>query len=904
MSVNRLRRVLKKVKSESGQVLILVMLLLLIGGLILPPLLSLSMTGINAGQVYESKTHEMNSADSGLEHALWQIKYGDLDTFLTSPSYDIYDYNTTWSYDLSEQLNGEDVNVSLEHVWIPVDISAPNKVTARNIIESGKLIVIGSTSGTSTCRIDIIFYPDSGDELKIETLGIWLSPGFQYVADSSSFGTPVTQAHAGGQAIIWDFDSTPLTDFPGVSLGGTEQRSVITFEYTADRPMTVPATVSWVTTSGVSDVSYTWDADSRIYHASAVAGSTMVESYNVKSEVRKLGSAMSGDYRAVGNSLMLDQYSDHGGPRRDTLLDESSAVVSDITGNATVAAAYLYWSGWFGGDEQQVVGQIIWEDDCSNMSGWAGAGPDWGISFERFRGHHNGGESDRYLTMGTSLDLSSYTSDNVSVSWQHSEAGWLEDTDGLYFSFSGDGGSTWSSNIEAFRDDDPSPSFQYEIPTEYLTNDFRMRYYLYGFGGSGEYCYIDNITIAVVNSLFQDTCNNLDKWDEGNDWIVYSERFRGHHDSGNSENDRYLTMTDSLDLSSFGSGEVGIAWDQEEWGSLEYNDRLYFSFSDDGGSTWSSDIEAFRDDNPPSLFMYTVPDEYLTPNFRMRLYLYGFEGSGEYCYLDDIMVYVRSTTRADDTIIFKIDGNQVYFDGETPRQGVGDIVADESQVIDIEYGGNPHGYSYACFKDVTALVRNFAAQGGNGTYTVGGVDGDTGDEWSFAGWSLIIIYSSPETEGHQLYLYDEFLYCASNENLDFDGDGQPGGTISGFYVPQPITGESNAATMTCFVTEGDDYYNGDYIALDNTKLWDGTESESLNDVWNGQSIGMTADGVDVDTFYVSWASGLLQPGDTSAQIDISTNIDIWHLVYIILSFRSEISTSDAMYYSIDYFSGS
>ena len=115
MSVNRLKRVLKQVKSESGQVLILVMLLLLISGLLLPPLLSLSMTGISAGRMYESKTHEMHAADSGLAHALWQIKYGDLPSLLTSPSYDIYDYNTTWDYDLSEQLNTKDVNVSLEH---------------------------------------------------------------------------------------------------------------------------------------------------------------------------------------------------------------------------------------------------------------------------------------------------------------------------------------------------------------------------------------------------------------------------------------------------------------------------------------------------------------------------------------------------------------------------------------------------------------------------------------------------------------------------------------------------------------------------------------------------------------------------------------------------------------------
>jgi hypothetical protein len=88
------------------------------------------------------------------------------------------------------------------------------------------------------------------------------------------------------------------------------------------------------------------------------------------------------------------------------------------------------------------------------------------------------------------------------------------------------------------------------------------------------------------------------------------------------------------------------------------------------------------------------------------------------------------------------------------------------------------------------------------------------------------------------------------------------------------------------------------------KLWDGTEGESLNDVWNGQSLGMTADGVDVDTFYVTWESGLLETGDTSVEIDIVTDIDIWNLVYIILSFRSEITTSDSISYEIGYVSGS
>ncbi len=59
---------------------------------------------------------------------------------------------------------------------------------------------------------------------------------------------------------------------------------------------------------------------------------------------------------------------------------------------------------------------------------------------------------------------------------------------------------------------------------------------------------------------------------------------------------------------------------------------------------------------------------------------------------------------------------------------------------------------------------------------------------------------------------------------------------------------------------------------------------------------MSAEGVDVDTFHVTWADDLLEPGDASAQVDIYTDIDIWNLVYIILSFRSEIKTSGTISY--------
>jgi len=68
-------------KQEEGNVLILVLVLLVVGGLILTPLLGLMSTGLMAGQVYEKKTAELYAADAGVEHAIWKIKYDPPDSY-------------------------------------------------------------------------------------------------------------------------------------------------------------------------------------------------------------------------------------------------------------------------------------------------------------------------------------------------------------------------------------------------------------------------------------------------------------------------------------------------------------------------------------------------------------------------------------------------------------------------------------------------------------------------------------------------------------------------------------------------------------------------------------------------------------------------------------------------------
>ncbi len=63
---------------------------------------------------------------------------------------------------------------------------------------------------------------------------------------------------------------------------------------------------------------------------------------------------------------------------------------------------------------------------------------------------------------------------------------------------------------------------------------------------------------------------------------------------------------------------------------------------------------------------------------------------------------------------------------------------------------------------------------------------------------------------------------------------------------------------------------------------------------------MSEDGVDIDTFHITWASHLLEPGDITAHIDMPSDTDNWNLIYIILSMRSETSTGGTVHYVIHH----
>jgi hypothetical protein len=806
----------KLARAEKGYALIAVLILLLLGSLLIPPLLGYMATGLKTGLVYEKKSKELYGADAGIEAGLWRIKYNYWGSELHNRNYDIYDFSTDWSYQ-TEPVNGIAANITIQNVWIPYhperELMPPAEpADARTKIESKKLMVFGVASanpGDNTFTIKVFFTPATSeeDELIVKSLGVWLPHGFSYIDGSGSleqlyswhpaYSLPDKSGHAGGQAIVWSFASANFALFPTFN-PGPPQGVEVSFKYSADVSGAKPTGIAWIETSGaVSDIlPVTWDVDTRIYKITSRADNTEIEAYSAKSELRKLSAAIAGDYKAIGNSNLT------GTTIRNTWVYEdgvrkSSTTLSTIPNGSPeedigdVIAAYLYWSGSFQSD----FTTPIWvPDTCSNLNNWYNSNPN----------------------------------------------------------------SVWKAVS--------------------YSGDYRLR---------GQY-------------------------------------------TGSSQQARYLEMKNPVILNGYTPGQVVVEWRQRTPGSsypsnyLEPDDGLTFELSSNSGTTWSNPITAFYDDiylldYDEAYFYYVLPAEYLTANFKLRFHLESCSGSDDYVYIDDIAV-ARITATADTGIKFWINDIQYYLDENgNPHQGSQELTATRSSVVAFE---KPDEYAYGSFRDVTKLVREYAEvveneygleyHTGNAKYSVGDVQADTGEYRSYAGWSLIIIYSSPATAGHYLYFYDTLALNSGYTDLDFDHNGQPGGDITGFVVPKPIPSETTAATLTCFVGEGDNAYTGDFLAFNAPeeyrsnpstipymyKLWDGTSPENKNNVWNSKSIGMSQPGVDIDTFTITWANCLLEEGDITAHIDLYTEQDNWMLIYMVLSVRSETITSGTTHYVI------
>lgn len=241
------------IRGEKGNVLILVLILLVVGGLILGPLLGLMGTGLLAGQVYEKKTAELYAADSGVEDALWKITHGEI----PSEAYSL-------------RVNEKDVWVTIETTDATQFLLDLLDLKEKNWVHSKWMITYRSPE-PGTFSIDIS-WNGTAQNKKIDSVGAWLGGTYSYVEEQAIPNDDIRaqypiytfeqKPYSGGTAFIWEWSSP---DRPVFNQGDT---MTLTFQFTpVDTP---PTSIAWVR-SGSDDVGLTYDGDFALYKIIAIA---------------------------------------------------------------------------------------------------------------------------------------------------------------------------------------------------------------------------------------------------------------------------------------------------------------------------------------------------------------------------------------------------------------------------------------------------------------------------------------------------------------------------------------------------------------------------------------------------------------------------------------------------------
>jgi hypothetical protein len=93
---------------EKGQALVIVLAIVAFGGLVVVPFLGHAGDGLIGSRIYGEAISQQYSGDAGVEHAIWDLRYGDLAGQMSIPGDSV-------NYQLGETINGiiPDITVTL-----------------------------------------------------------------------------------------------------------------------------------------------------------------------------------------------------------------------------------------------------------------------------------------------------------------------------------------------------------------------------------------------------------------------------------------------------------------------------------------------------------------------------------------------------------------------------------------------------------------------------------------------------------------------------------------------------------------------------------------------------------------------------------------------------------------------
>jgi hypothetical protein len=123
---------------EKGQSLVIVLAIIAFGGLVIVPFLGHAGDGLIGSRIYGEAISQQYSGDSGVEHAIWDLRYGDLAGEMSTPGDSV-------NYQLGETINGirPDITVTLTDNSTYEIVSVADGETIQAIVQiiSGNVTV-------------------------------------------------------------------------------------------------------------------------------------------------------------------------------------------------------------------------------------------------------------------------------------------------------------------------------------------------------------------------------------------------------------------------------------------------------------------------------------------------------------------------------------------------------------------------------------------------------------------------------------------------------------------------------------------------------------------------------------------------------------------------------------------
>lgn len=226
-------------RDERGQALTLVLAAMAMGTLLIGPFLTQVSTSLLSSRDYAQAITKQYSADAGVEHATWRLKYEPGFAGSLTPA------NPTANYPITVNNTSVNINITWTEIEPPPNPPPPPEGPQADRIQVSKSVAPNSapageeTTFTYTISINNV----STSTINLAEVRDLLPAGFSYVTGSSSGLTtdpPTIELEVGQQKLEWEF-SPPN---PDVAAG---QIVTQTFRARATLQMDIYWNEAWVT---------------------------------------------------------------------------------------------------------------------------------------------------------------------------------------------------------------------------------------------------------------------------------------------------------------------------------------------------------------------------------------------------------------------------------------------------------------------------------------------------------------------------------------------------------------------------------------------------------------------------------------------------------------------------------